>query len=200
MTNKRRLIVFGLLIVAVASLWRATAVEREKHRIAAAYKEAQDLLNQIEQERTHLNTELSGARTTIETQEGSLDNLQQELSEVQTRLERTVSELSMLQEQYAKLQTENSSLNSQLSVVSSEKQQLEAKLSDIRELKLAIRDVKRKVWARRWEAWRARAASQREKDQEQLASGNRGYLVRGGAATLGSGPRMHVHVLEPEAR
>ena len=92
---------------------------------------------------------------------------------------------------------QNTQLTAQLAAAKAEKAALEAKLSSIKELKLAIRDVRRKLWNERWADYRALAQARREQDQEQLASGNRGFVVKQGRSTLGSSPRLQVHVLEP---
>ena len=201
-----------LLLLAVAtgvSIWRTTVTEREKRQVAAAYQQAQQLVEQLHTERSHLNDELLNAREKVEVQAGDLSNLQEELKTVQGRLDQTLAQVSVLQQAHAQLQEQNGSLEEQLSSAITEKQQIEAKLSDLRELKLAIRDVRHKIWNRRLAALRTRLESLqdpvriealREADQEQLASGNRGYVVREGASTLGSGPRLHVHVLEPQSQ
>jgi epidermal growth factor receptor substrate 15 len=197
-SRRTRVILVFLVCVLAASLWRTVSVERERRRLADAYAQAQQLVSQLSEERTHLNEELAESQQTVESQAGDLASLRQELESVQQRLEATMTEIASLQQEHQQLRAQNSSLSLQLSSVEVEKAQLEARLSSLQELRLAIRDVKRQMWQRRWAAWRERIDRQREADLEQLASGNRGYVVRHGQSTLGSGPRMHVHVLEPE--
>jgi len=192
----------ALAIVAVASLARAVWVEREKQRLARAYTEAQQLVSQLADERAHLSEELGQAQDTLEGQAGSLSNLEQELQEVQRRLDEKFTELAALQQEQQQLRQENVSLAQRLQSAQTEKQQLEAKLSSIKELRLAIRDVRRKLWQQRLASWQAywgeRAEARKRADQDRLASGNRGYVVRHGTSTLGAGPRLHIHVLEPQ--
>ena len=199
-TRRTRIILGVLLVLIVASLWRTVAVEREKRRIAASYDQAQQMVQQLETERAHLNTELGEARQTIEGQTGDITGLRGELEQVQTKLNQTVAEIASLQHEHEQLRRDNTSLSAQLSSVITEKQQLEAKLSSLKELKLAIRDVKRKLWDERWAEWRAYIEAFKEADQERLASGNRGYLVRNGVSTLGSRTKLQVHVLEPQTQ
>ena len=188
-----RVLFVCLTLVVVASLWRTVAVEREKRQVAEAYDRAHQLVKQLAEERDHLNQELVGANHTVESQAGDLKNLQQELKLVQQRLDQTTTEIASLQREHETLRQENV-------VLSTEKQQLEAKLSSLKALRLAIRDVKHQMSTERWAAWRAHVERVKGEDQERLASGNRGYLVRGGSSTLGTGPRLHVHVLEPQAQ
>ena len=188
-----RLLLFGLAILSGVSLWRMMSVEREKRRVASAYEQAQQTLKQLEEERVHLNQELSGAHETIEKQTGEMANLQQELKSLGGQLEQTTTELSALQREHQQLRSTNASLLS-------ERQQLEAKLSSIQELRLAIREVKRKMNDQRLAAWRAHIQAMKAADQQRLASGNRGYLVRGGVPTLGSRSELQVRVLQPQSQ
>ena len=201
--KRSRAVILLLGIAAIAALWRAAAVERDKQRVAAAYQEAQAALEQLSAERTELSKELDGARDTIAGQTTSLSGIQEELDRVQGELEGAQQELAALQQERQALRSENASLATQLTTIQTEKAQLEARLSNIRELKLAIHDVRRQIWQRRLaalnERWQARVEERRRQDREELASGNRGYLLHDGLSTLGQGPRLHVHVLEPRA-
>ena len=199
-TQRGRLILTVLAVVVIASLWRTVLVERDKRRLSDAYRQTQELVKQMETERSHLNEELGSARQTIETQSGSLQSLQHDLQDVQGKLEKTTAELASLQREHEQLRTQNSSLATKLDSVLTEKQQLEAKLSSLKELRLAIRDVQRKMWNERLAAWRARVQALKQTDQERLALGNRGFLVRDGKPTLGTATTLRVHVLEPQAQ
>ena len=199
-TRTNRVIVLVLVALVVGSLWRAVSVEQDKRRIAESYQQAQEMVKQLEDERSHLNDELVNARQTVEGQAGNITNLQQELQGVQEKLDQTVAELASLQRDHALLRQQNASLASQLGSVMTEKQQLEAKLSSLKELRVAIRDVKRKMWNERWAALQARIETLKREDQERLVSGNRGYIVRQGVSTLGSSRKLQVHVLEPQTQ
>ena len=183
----------GMVILFAASVWRMVVVDRERHRMTVAYEQAQQALKQLEVERSHLNDELVNAHQTIEKQTGDMANLQEELKDLGARVAQTTTELTALQREHEQLRRTNASL-------ASEKQQLEAKLSSIKELKLAIREVKRRMSDERWAAWRAHVQALKAADQQRLASGNRGYLVRGGVPTMGSRTKLEVHVLEPQSQ
>ena len=208
--NQRgRLVLLVLVAITGASLWRTAVVEHQKHRLADAYEETKQMAQQLSEERGHLDQALSSTRQTVETQSGNISNLQQELGQVQQRLDSTLAEVNTLHTQIAALQEEqgrlrdsNDSLTFQLSAVLAEKQELERKLTSLPELRLAIRHVKHKLQEERWDSWRARIAAFKRADQEQLASGNRGYVVREGVSTLGSSTAgtLQVRVLEPESQ
>ena len=195
--RRGRVILIALLTALAVSLWRTVSVERDKRALSHSYEQAQQLVAQLTQERTHLNTELTEAKQTVETQAGSLSNLELELGNVQAKLTTAATQIASLQHEHEQMRGQNASLTARLDSAMADKAALEARLSSLKELKLAIRDVRQKLWNERWADFRARVYAQRERDQEQLASGNRGFVVKQGRSTLGSSPRLQVHVLEP---
>ena len=197
--HRGRYLLIVLAIIAVGSLWRTVSVEREKRNLADAYEKARQLVNQLGTERSQLSDELKAAQGTIEGKDTDLKSLQDELTRVHSELNDTGIELASIRREHEQLREHNASLNAQIVSIETEKQQLEAKLSSIAELRLAIRDVKRKMGEERWAAWRARIEAAKAEDRRLLAEGNRGYVVRDGVPTLGESRHMHVHVLEPHA-
>ena len=67
-------------------------------------------------------------------------------------------------------------------------------------MRLAIKDVKRRMWDQQWAGWRTRVEAQKRADQEALASGNRGFMVRNGTSTLVGRPKLQLHVHQPETQ
>ena len=197
-SRQGRLLLAVLVVATAVSLWRAVVVERQKRHIAKSYAEAQQMVAQLTDEQQHLNEELAGARKTVETQTGDLASLRLELRSVQDRLDQTVVDLASLQREHDQLRQEKTSLVTELSAMSSEKEELERRLSSLQELRLAIREVKRKMSDERWAAWRAHVEQMKEADREALAKGNRGFVVHAGRSTIGAGPRLRVQVLEPQ--
>lgn len=178
-------------VVVISAL--AIKVEVDKRKLASAYAQAQALAAQLDQERAHLSQELAQSRETLESQANDLTHLQAELATLETHLTQTEQELSNLKQT-------NESLFAQLTQTTQEKQALEARLSSLKELKLAIRAVRQQLWQQRWEAWLAKQETQRAKDRERLAQGNRGFLVAHGLSTVGSKTRLQVRVLEPQTQ
>ena len=195
-----RIFLIGLTIVAVGSLWRAGTSERAKQQATSAFDESQALVRQLQEERTQLDGELTDVRQVVNTQSGEIKGLRQEVADMRRRMEGTATELAALKQEHKTMREREAQLEKELSATVAEKQELEAKLSSLKELRLAIKDVKRKMKSERQAAWRSRVQALRQADQELLASGNRGFIVRDGLPTLGSNVRLHVHVLEPESR
>lgn len=186
-------VILGTGLAVGGSLWYTVSVEREKRDI-------QQTVVQLQSEQARLNQELSEAQATIESQRGELGTLAGELDGVKARLEHVGGELASLQREYERLQGDYHVVGGELQVIHEEKRQLEAKLSSLKELRVAIRDVKRKMRQERLAAWRTQIEAFRKEDHEQLVSGNRGYVVRDGLSTIGSRSRLHVHVLDPELK
>ena len=199
-SRTRILLLACLTLLVGASLWRTIAVEREKRQLAEAYARAHQLVAQLAEERNHLSDEFASASHAVEMQAGDLQNIQHELKSVQQRLNETMIEIASLQREHEMMRQENAALTTELDSTKTEKQRLEAKLSSLKELRLAMRDVTRKMRTERWLAWRANVERMKDEDRERLASGNRGYLVRDGASTMAASPRLHVHVLEPQSQ
>ena len=200
--RRGRIVLVILAVVTALSLLRTVSVDQQKRRLSNEYRQAQQAIQNLSKERAHLSDELTGAKGTIEGQAGQLSNLQHELDDVQARLDKTVNEIATLQQEHEQLRAQNTTLSTQLSSAIAERQQLEYKLSSLKELRLAIRDVKRKIWQERWAAWYVHVEAQKHVDEERLASGNRGYLVRDGKSTLASSTstKLQVHVLEPQVQ
>ena len=199
MAVRRGRIILAILLTALGvSLWRTLVVERDKRQLDRAYEQSQQLVAQLTNERAHLSTELTETKHTVESQAGNISNLNLELASVQAKLDAATTQIASLQRDQEQMHQENTALTTQLSSAVAEKTALEARLSSLKELKLAIRDVRRRLWNERWADWRAYVQAQREKDQEMLALGNRGFVVQQGRSTLGANQRLQVHVLEPE--
>ena len=199
MAARRGRIVLAILLTALAvSLWRTVSVERDRRKLDRAYEQSQQVVAQLTGERDHLTTELAQSKQTVEIQAGNISNLNTELVSVQAKLNEATTQIASLQREQGQMRGENAELATRLDAALAEKNQLEFRLSSLKELRLAIKDVRRKLWNERWADWYAYVQARREQDQEMLASGNRGFVVKQGRSTLGSIPRLQVHVLEPE--
>jgi len=200
-----RIAILVLFVALIGVGTFATKAEMNRRQLASAYESAQHSVTSLEQERASLMQELSVARQTMTEQEGDIVRLQTELSGLETSLQQVNQELAALQVERTQLQEANGQLTGQLVLSAKEKEALLARLSSLKELRAAIKDVKRKLRWEQLQAFLARATRQKEIDQAELAGGNRGLVVRGGVSTLQapSGLQPHstlrVRVLEPEA-
>ncbi len=196
--RRGRILIILFAIGLSLSLWRVVVVERQRRQVAEQYAQATKIGEGLQQERTELSTKLIAAEQTVEGQAGRITNLQQELEGVDKQLKETLSEMAALKREHEELVRTHASLSEQFQVVNDEKKQLEFRLSSLVELKKAIKQVKVEIWNQRWAVWRERIQAQREADQQKLASGNRGYMIRNGVSTVKAPTQLQVHVLEPQ--
>jgi chromosome segregation ATPase len=97
----------------------------------------------------------------------------EQLQNLQAELEDTKNELNVANKKLGSLEKVN------LALVE-EKENLQTKLSSIKELKNAIRMVKLQIHQQKVARYLANKKMQKEVDAQQLASGNRGYMVKDG--------------------
>ncbi|MBI3087840.1 MAG: hypothetical protein HYY91_03020 [Candidatus Omnitrophica bacterium] len=198
MHPSRPVVVWWLAGGLVVSSALAAKFVFDKRRLATAYEQAKVSLAQLERERTHLSQELAQAKETMTDQAEEIGSLEQELNNLQSRFDLAEQEVWRLQTEQLALREANDGISRRLAAAVQDKQALEARLSSLKELKLAMQAVRRKLRDERWQAWLARIRVQRVHDQQQLANGNRGYVVRNGVPTLGEPTRLQVRVLDPQ--
>lgn len=196
-SRRGRIVLLGLVVLLAVSLGRTVYVEQQKRSLAHEYTKATALVDQLQGEYRQVTDQLVDARHTVEGQASRISNLEHELQEVDAQLNDTEAELAALEREHDELRKDHATMASQYEAIAEEKRRLEARLSSLKELRLAIKDVKQQIWNQRWAAVRAYFAARRQVDQD-LAAGNRGYLVRHGASTVRAPSQLQVHVLEPE--
>ena len=194
MTPTTRLVVTGLVLLSVASLWRSSSLEHQKRCLEHDFEVARQRLSRVQTERTRLHEEFLG---TSEAFEGQARLLQ----EAKTELDHTVHNLASLQRDHDELRARHASLSSELDMLRRDHQQLQERLTSIKSLRLAMNELKQQLRERRRPALAPRVREMKPADEEQLALGNRGYVVRQGLSTLakGNSVRLHVHVLDPQS-
>ena len=194
MTPTTRLVVTGLVLLSGASLWRSSSLEHQKRRLEREYAEARQLLSQVESERARLHEEFL---VTSEAFEGQTRVLQ----EAKTELDQTASRLTALQREHDALRERHVSLASELDTLRRDHQQLQAQMTSMQSLRLSMKELKPQLREQRQAALAMRTREKKAADEERLALGNRGYIVRGGVSTLakGNSVRLHVHVLDPQS-
>lgn len=180
-------LLIGALLVSGA--W-AVKVTRDRGQLRG-------LVAQLQTEQVRLTEELQQAQRTVDDQADELQGLEGRLAELQATL-------ADLEAQRKNLLASNADLTEQVTSLQHDRADLEARLTSLKELRTAIRVVKGQIQQQRWETWLARVRQQEDADVEQLASGNRGYVVQQGFSTLGAraslGTKLQVRVLEPEAQ
>ncbi len=193
-----RVLLIVLFIALGVSVWRNYDLSKQKKVVEGNYTQATQQVAELESERSRLTSELTEAKKTTEDQAHNIASLQKQLAQAQSELKDSISSMAALQKEHEELQQAHDSALKELASATAERNDLRAKFSDIKQLKLAIRDVRRQVWNQRFAAWRAHREAMRHTDRDLLVSDNRGFLTRDGELTLVSPNRLQVHVLEPQ--
>lgn len=187
----RPVVIWALAVGLAVSAALAAKLAFDKRQLTSAYTQARTEVAQLSQE-------VVQTRQTIDTQTGELAAFEHELVRIQSLLKVADQEIFRLQQEQAALKDENQTLNERLAAAAAKQQALQARLASLKELRIAIREVKARLRRERWESWLARVQAQRAEDQQRLAKGNRGFVVRNGVPTIGSPTRLQVRVLEPQ--
>ncbi len=193
----RRVLTVLLVIVAIvglAMLWW------ENRQIATELKTTQRQLETEETLRQEAESALEVKQQEVETLAHEKQALGDELEQVRVSLAQSGEELEAAKERLTALETYNlnlakdvalltqtkATLESQVKEIAQERQRLEERLHSLTELRKAIREVKHEMHAKK-------VTERRKQDQEDLETGNRGYLVFQQQSTLGS--RVKIQVL-----
>lgn len=113
--------------------------------------------------------------------------LEEKIAQLDAKLlaaEKTIDKLSndvlVLGQDNLKLKEESFNLKAQAQQLLQEKEKLEARLSSLKELKIAIREVKVKIHRENVEKLKARIKRLKELDEQKLAEGNQGFIIKEG--------------------
>lgn len=168
---KKAIIRIGLIILILSlvsvSVWLAIELNNKRLQL-------NDMQAQMNLERTakvSLQKEFFATKNELDKVKIELDNTQKQLNDVNNKLAVTESNNAKLLD---------------------EKKALESKLHSLKELKEAIRGVKREMWQERYQQILAEKEIQKEIDTKKLAEGNRGFLLKEGKPTYKPVVRIEV--------
>lgn len=142
-------------------------------------KELMSTSKQLKDSQTQLISEKQ-AKGMLQSQ---LEQMDEELADVNGQLEQVKQQLGVAQNNNAQLLAAKNELEQKVATLQQEKQDIEAKLHSLRELKKFIRQVRIELHNHRVQEYLARKQRQREIDVQELAKGNRGFLLKSGKST-----------------
>ncbi len=116
----------------------------------------------------------------------------QELTDYQNQINTLNQKITALEGNNNKLSKEKQDLEQKLVDLEKEKQLIETKLHSLKELKQAIRQVKIEMHEQEIEQYLVRKAQQEELDAQELAMGNRGFIIKGYQSTYK--PKIRIEV------
>jgi chromosome segregation ATPase len=194
---KTRSVVLGVVLCVVAlysalmyvvSLQRNTELQQEvgvqKQRNGELVQENHELTASLEQEKAN-NEELrrknSVLKQYLRAGTEKVRKLDREFFEACGRIQQLSTEVSLLKAENTDLRVSQEAADEKLGQVTLENDSLKAKLASIKELKKAIRDLKR-------QARGVIFTIRRHMGMDKSLDGNRGYLVRDGKYTPPAAP------------
>ncbi len=187
-----------LLLGAALIGWWALSVRRENYRLHTAVELRDQVIDELGTQGTQLVAELGEARAHLLETAAEVVRLDQQAQAFGTEMGRMDGEITSFQASYATMRQEREALIKQVLDLEQERTSMLKRLSSVDELRLAIReaiDARKQVrQATRFSRLTARRAAL----EQQLADGNRGYLILDGQPTIGVGSVVSIRVHEPE--
>jgi chromosome segregation ATPase len=116
----------------------------------------------------------------------------QELTESHSQINALNEKITVLKGSNEQLNKEKQGLEQRITNLEQEKQAIEAKFHSLTELKGAIRQVKIEMRQQKIQLELIRKEQQRELDAQELAMGNRGFIVKSGQSTYKPTIRIEV--------
>jgi chromosome segregation ATPase len=182
--SKRVLIFLLLIAITIFSVYKYISALKEKYdllnslnvvkqQVHILENDKQNLLRQMEKEK-QLAEKLS------EQNSGLKENLKasiNRLTKLFVDVEKTQKSLDDLHAQFSLLRAENTALKDRVSQLSFDNETMKAKLSNIAELKKAIREFRKQIG-------KVGKEIKQKTKTERVIEGNRGYLIKDGQPTF----------------
>lgn len=185
----------GLLIVGLCA-W-IMVLNQQTMRLGQDLAERAIVVNQLEARHTKLQEELTQAHGLMTQTRVEIERLQQQRAQLEGHVQGLAVALEEVTQAYVRVRDEREVLQQRVSELEQREAQLLHRLTSIRQLSQAIRQARLARRHRVQEARRQRIVRLRETDQQELQSGNGGYIIRAGVPTISS--TLRIRVLPPES-
>ena len=202
-SSQQLMVVLGLVVVLclggwmVSSFWLTTRTLRsENDTLQQELVHRNTLLAQLHQKEQGLQQQLTTVKTQFADATTEVARLDVHAQTLNQHMERLTQEIGVVQEASAKLQQERDALMLRVLDLEQERLSLKRRLASLPELRLAVREaISARKAAQRTERKRLLAA-RRAAIRRTASHGNRGYLLRSGRPTIGSGT-VWIRVYDP---
>ena len=194
-----------LLTVGVASLALASAVvalwvrslQWENRQLQAIVEQRNMVINQLAQEETQLKGDLATAQQHLADTASEVARLDQLAQGFGQQVAQLSGQVTQVQQSYDQVRQEREELLQRVLDLETERMLLMRRLSSIDELRLAIREAIETRKNERQAHWLSLVRTQQLADAQELANGNRGYMVRDGRPTMNTATVL-IRVHDPE--
>lgn len=163
-------------------------VQGAQERVLAVETERGNLLKDLENERNRqkgISEENAGLKQQLTTAQADLARMQGDLQAAQQTVEELTNKFSLAKAENDALMKQVAELKGQNAAAVQEKEQLKARLNSLVELKMAIRELKRKLR-------RAKSEINLRLQSSQLVIGNGGYMIKDGKPTYPTRVKIEV--------
>ena len=188
--------VFLLFLTAAAALW-VRSLQWENRQLQAIVEQRNMVINQLAQEETQVKLELATAQQHLMDTANEVARLDQVAQGFGQQVAQLSGEVGRVQASYDQVRQEREELLQRVMDLETERMLLTRRLSSIDELRLAIHEAIETRKSERQAHWLSLIRAQRMADAQELADGNRGYMVRDGRPTM-SNTTVFIRVHDPE--
>jgi len=192
-----KIVVFVLLLsITVFSVYKYISALSGRYELLNALNEIKQQIQVLENDKQSLLLELEKEKQLAdklsEQNAGLRDNLRASIARL-TRLfadaENAQESLEDIRAQFSLLKAENTALKEQFTQMSSENESMKAKLGSVSEMKKAIREFRKQMG-------KVGKEIKQQVNANQVAEGNRGFVIRDGQPTLTPAPTPKVIKIE----
>lgn len=186
-----KIVIFVLLLsITVFSAYKYISALSGKYELLNALNEIKQQVQVLENDKQSLLLELEKEKQLAdklsEQNAGLRDNLRASISRL-TKLfadaENTQESLEDIRAQFSLLKAENTALKEQSVQMSSENESMKAKLGSVSEMKKAIREFRKQMG-------KVGKEIKQQVNANQVAEGNRGFVIKDGQPTLAPIPKV----------
>lgn len=194
-------IIISLLIgVAGVSAWHYLTILKEKQVLQEAIREKEENIASLDKQNKALQDQLQAEKQIQENLRQEKVTVEVELKQTQGRLSEVTAELGQKKGQIAELNTnmdnlgkenqalqqDNANLQAQVTGLKEETDKMASRFNSLQELKKAIVELKRRMWA-------SRTKPDNKAAGETTNDGNKGFVLIGGKSTFK--PKVNIKVV-----
>ena len=179
------------LVIAGLSL-AILGLQRYNRRLRQTLEDHARVIQQLETHHELLVTELHTTQQQTALLGQQLNDLQLYTSQLESHADALADQLAQTRQEYVRLLDDRETLRQQFTQLEQQQQTLEARFHSLPDLRQAMAEA---IALQRRRVWLARREQLRLLDQQELASGNRGYLLQRSASP---DPTLSIRVHAPQ--
>ncbi len=185
--------------MSLALVW-VKLLQEDRAQLAGVIVQRDEFIQQLEQRDRQVQQELATTKSHLSTAIAEAVRLNTQARRLTGEVQNLTNDVERYQASYARSQEEREQLIKRVMDLEQERTDMAKKLTSLYELRVAIHDAIESRKALLADQQRATAIARREAlhaaEQQRLANGNRGYVIRDGKPTT-SNRTVWIRILEP---